>query len=200
MYPGAALGWMSFARTSRRSAVLSRSRRFPGRGSHFALKIPLTLAIAPALIVEASGQRFALPQIAVVEAVGLKDGEHRIEFVQGAKILQLRDSVLPIASLAELLHLDAPAQPGGASEQLAVVMRVGAHSFGLIVDAVTDVQEIVVKPMSGSLQHLAAFSGHTILGDGSVVLILDPNGMREALGVEMAQGGVGAGHRTRARR
>lgn len=159
----------------------------PGRGSHFALKIPLTLAIAPALIVEASGQRFALPQIAVVEAVGLKDGEHRIEFVQGAKILQLRDSVLPIASLAELLHLDAPVQPGGASEQLAVVMRVGAHSFGLIVDAVTDVQEIVVKPMSGSLQHLAAFSGHTILGDGSVVLILDPNGMREALGVEMAR-------------
>jgi two-component system chemotaxis sensor kinase CheA len=159
----------------------------PGRGSRFALKIPLTLAIAPALIVEASGQRFALPQIAVVEAVGLKDGEHRIEFVQGAKILQLRDSVLPIASLAELLHLDAPAQPGCSSEQLAVVMRVGAHSFGLIVDAVTDVQEIVVKPMSGSLQHLAAFSGHTILGDGSVVLILDPNGMREALGVEMAR-------------
>jgi two-component system chemotaxis sensor kinase CheA len=75
---------------------------------------------------------------------------------------------------------------------LAVVMRVGAHSFGIIVDAVTDVQEIVVKPMSGSLQHLAAFSGHTILGDGSVVLILDPNGLREALGVEMAREPSGA--------
>ncbi len=62
-------------------------------------------------------------------------------------------------------------------------MRVGAQSFGITVDAVTDVQEIVVKPMGGSLQHLAAFSGHTILGDGSVVLILDPNGLREALGL-----------------
>ncbi len=159
----------------------------PGRGSRFCLKIPLTLAIAPALIVEACGQRFALPQHSVVEAVGLKGGEHRIEFVQGSKILQLREAVLPIGSLAEILHLDPPAGLADAPEQLAVIMRVGAHSFGITVDAVTDVQEIVVKPMGGSLTHLAAFSGHTILGDGSVVLILDPNGISLSLGLEQSR-------------
>jgi two-component system chemotaxis sensor kinase CheA len=159
----------------------------PGRGSRFTLKIPLTLAIAPALIVEAGGQRFALPQVSVVEAVGLKGGEHQIENVQGAKILQLREAVLPVASLADLLGLSPVAEAGGPTGQLAVVMRVGAQPFGVIVDAVTDVQEIVVKPMSGSLKHLGAFSGHTILGDGSVVLILDPNGLRESLGLELAR-------------
>ncbi len=159
----------------------------PGRGSRFALKIPLTLAIAPALIVEASGQRFALPQHSVVEAVGLNSGEHRIEMVQGSKILQLREAVLPIGSLADLLHLDPPAEAAGDPEQLAVIMRVGAHSFGITVDAVVDVQEIVVKPMGGSLSHLSVFSGHTILGDGSVVLILDPNGVCTSLGLEQSR-------------
>ncbi|MGO9428822.1 hybrid sensor histidine kinase/response regulator [Rhodoblastus sp.] len=159
----------------------------PGLGSRFCLKIPLTLAIAPALIVEARGQRFALPQHSVVEAVGLNGGEHRIEFVQGSKILQLREAVLPIGSLAEILRLDTPAGLAGEPEQLAVIMRVGAHSFGITVDAVTDVQEIVVKPMGGSLTHLAAFSGHTILGDGSVVLILDPNGISLSLGLEQSR-------------
>ncbi len=153
----------------------------------FRTKIPLTLAIAPALIVEASGQRYALPQHSVVEAVGLNGGEHKIELVQGSKILQLREAVLPIGSLADLLHLDPPAEAANEPEQLAVIMRVGAHSFGITVDAVTDVQEIVVKPMGGSLSHLSAFSGHTILGDGSVVLILDPNGVCTALGLEQSR-------------
>jgi two-component system chemotaxis sensor kinase CheA len=159
----------------------------PGHGSRFTLKIPLTLAIAPALIVEARGQRFALPQHSVVEAVGLNGGEHRIELVQGSKILQLRDAVLPIGSLADLLHLAAATGDAGEPEQLAVIMRVGAHSFGITVDAVTDVQEIVVKPLGGSISHLSAFSGHTILGDGSVVLILDPNGVCAALGLEQSR-------------
>ena len=117
----------------------------------------------------------------------MSGGEHRIELIQGSKILQLREAVLPIGSLAELLHLAPPERPAADPEQLAVIMRVGAQSFGITVDAVTDVQEIVVKPMGGSLQHLAAFSGHTILGDGSVVLILDPNGLREALGLTPAR-------------
>ena len=159
----------------------------PGQGSRFTLKIPLTLAIAPALIVEASGQRFALPQHSVVEAVGLNGGEHKIECVQGSKILQLRDEVLPIGSLAELLRLPAPAEHAGAPEPLAVIMRVGAQSFGITVDAVIDVQEIVVKPLGGSISHLTTFSGHTILGDGSVVLILDPNGVCRSLGLEQSR-------------
>jgi two-component system chemotaxis sensor kinase CheA len=161
----------------------------PGKGAKFSLKIPLTLAIAPALIVEASGQRFALPQHSVVEAVGLNGGEHKIELVQGSKILQLREAVLPIGSLADLLHLAPPANRTAEAEQLAVIMRVGAHAFGITVDAVVDVQEIVVKPMGGSLSHLTSFSGHTILGDGSVVLILDPNGVCHALGLEQSRDG-----------
>ena len=161
----------------------------PGKGAKFSLKIPLTLAIAPALIVEASGQRFALPQHSVVEAVGLNGGEHKIELVQGSKILQLREAVLPIGSLADLLHLAQPEDRGAEAEQLAVIMRVGAHAFGITVDAVVDVQEIVVKPMGGSLSHLSSFSGHTILGDGSVVLILDPNGVCQALGLEQSREG-----------
>ena len=165
----------------------------PGHGCRFTLKIPLTLAIAPALIVEACGQRFALPQHSVVEAVGLTDGEHKIECLQGSKILQLRDAVLPIGSLAELLRLSAPAERAGAAETLAVIMRVGAQSFGITVDAVTDVQEIVVKPLGGSISHLSAFSGHTILGDGSVVLILDPNGVCRSLGLEQSRETAAAG-------
>jgi two-component system, chemotaxis family, sensor kinase CheA len=159
----------------------------PGQGSRFTLKIPLTLAIAPALIVEASGQRFALPQHSVVEAVGLNGDEYKIESVQGSKILQLRDEVLPIGSLADLLQLSAPAERVGGREHLAVIMRVGAQSFGITVDAVTDVQEIVVKPLGGSISHLSIFSGHTILGDGSVVLILDPNGVCRSLGLEQSR-------------
>ncbi len=192
MFPGAASAWTWCARTSRPSAAPSRLTSTPGKGAKFALKIPLTLAIAPALIVEASGQRFALPQHSVVEAVGLNGGEHKIELVQGSKILQLREAVLPIGSLAELLHLAPPENRTAEAEQLAVIMRVGAHAFGITVDAVVDVQEIVVKPMGVSLSHLSSFSGHTILGDGSVVLILDPNGVCQALGLEQSREGSAA--------
>ena len=155
----------------------------PGQGSRFSLRIPLTLAIAPALIVEASGQRFALPQNAVVEAVALgEESRHRIERVQNALVLRLREEVIPVLSLRTVLHLGGEA--GKAAAGLVVILRVGANSFGVIVDAVSDVQEIVVKPLSASLAHLNVFSGHTILGDGSVVLILDPSGLAQGLNVE----------------
>ena len=154
-----------------------------GRGTTFSLKIPLTLAIAPALIVESRGHRFALPQHSVVEAVGVHSEAARIENVQGALVLQLREHVLPIADLGQLLGLDPrPLRPG--VEPLVVVMRVGSMDFGLIVDAVSDVQEIVVKPLASSLSQLTMFSGNTILGDGAVVLILDPPGVARRIGVD----------------
>ncbi len=157
----------------------------PGAGARFLIRIPLTLAIAPALIVSAGDQRFALPQAGVVEAVSVgPESEHRIETVQGAPMLRLRDEVLPIADLHELLGLSARQEPD--SEKLVVVMRVAASTFGLIVQSVEDVQEIVVKPLGTSLAHLAVYSGQTILGDGSVVLILDSGGIAEALGLERA--------------
>ena len=155
----------------------------PGRGSRFSLRIPLTLAIAPALIIEVAGQRFALPQTSVVEAVSLgKNYKELIQNVQNALVLKLREEVIPAVELRDVVGLAGDNDE--ASEKLAVVMRVGTDSFCVIVDGVADIQEIVVKPLSASLSHLKVFSGHTILGDGSVVLILDPAGIAANLGIE----------------
>jgi two-component system, chemotaxis family, sensor kinase CheA len=156
----------------------------PGKGTRFTLRIPLTLAIAPALIVEAGGHRFALPQHSVIEAVGTgKESTHAIEMVQGSLILRLREEVIPVLDLENSLELKSKTVSIDGSS-LVVVMRVNTRSFGIVVDTVSDVQEIVVKPLGASLAHLEIFSGHTILGDGSVVLILDPTGIAERLGLE----------------
>lgn len=157
-----------------------------GKGTSFNLKIPLTLAIAPALIINAGSHRFALPQQSVVEAIALGEGDsHKLEFIQDKMVLRSRDQVLPVVDLHELFKLDAgPTET--ADRQLAIVIRFGRHSFGLIVDSVVDVQEIVVKPLGASLAHIFVFSGHTILGDGSVVLILDPVGIARTLGLTQA--------------
>ena len=155
-----------------------------GKGTRFYLKIPLTLAIAPALIVEAAGHRFALPQHCVVEAVGLAGSSgHEIEIVQGTSLLRLRDAMLPVADLRQLLRLEPDAN-ASAAQGLVVVMRLRQFAFGLRVDAVADVQEIVVKPLGGLMGVLPLFSGNTILGDGAVVLILDPGGVASSLGLE----------------
>jgi two-component system chemotaxis sensor kinase CheA len=155
-----------------------------GKGSRFSLRIPLTLAIAPALIIEVAGQRFALPQTSVVEAVSLgKNYKDLIQDVQNALVLKLREEVIPAVELREVVGLGADTA-NEENDKLAVVMRVGTDSFCIIVDGVADIQEIVVKPLSASLAHLKVFSGHTILGDGSVVLILDPAGIASSLGIE----------------
>jgi two-component system chemotaxis sensor kinase CheA len=154
-----------------------------GKGTKFSMRIPLTLAIAPALIVEASGQRFALPQHAVVEAVGVgQNSGHVIDKVQNALVLRLREEVVPVIDMSGVLGLAESEHDN--NEQLVVIMRVGGESFGVIVDKVADVQEVVVKPLSASLAHLKVFTGHTILGDGSVVLILDPGGLAMSIGIE----------------
>ena len=152
----------------------------PGRGATFTLKIPLTLAIAPALIVEIGVHRFALPQHTVVEAVAVGPTlDAKVESLQNALVLRLRDQVLPVADLRAILQIGP--RYDCASDGLIVVMRVGAASFGIMVDSVADVQEIVVKPLGWPLAHLAVFSGKTILGDGGVVLILDPAGLAAAV-------------------
>ncbi len=157
-----------------------------GQGTSFTLKIPLTLAIAPALIVRTAGHRFALPQHAVVEAVAIwGEDSSRLESVQGALMLHIRDSVIPVIDLRTLLKLEGePEAP--EEERLAVIMRFGSSAFGVVVDTVSDVQEIVVKPLGRSLSHLTVFSGNTILGDGSVVLILNPNGLATHIGLDLA--------------
>jgi two-component system chemotaxis sensor kinase CheA len=153
----------------------------PGAGASFVLKIPLTLAIVSALIVEAEGDRFAIPQIAVVELVQVsQDGAHRIERINNASVLRLRDQLFPVVPLRSLLKL--PESHDKRGEEFVVMMQVGSRRFGVIVDQVLHTEEIVVKPMSALLRHIQLFSGNTILGDGSVIMILDPNGVSAALG------------------
>jgi two-component system chemotaxis sensor kinase CheA len=152
----------------------------PGLGSSFLIKIPLTLAIVPALIVEAFGQRFAIPQIAVVELVRAQsNSEHRIERIKDTPVLRLRNKLLPLIHLSSLLNFIEDGEQK-AENGFIVVTQVGEHIFGIVVDGVFHTEEIVVKPMSSRLRHINMFSGTTILGDGSVIMILDPNGVAAA--------------------
>src|ERR1700730_11452835 len=150
-----------------------------GAGTTFTIKIPLTLAIVSALIVEAGGERFAIPQLAVLELVRAGNaGEHRIERIKDAPVLRLRNKLLPLVRLKEVFRLGECDNDNG----FVVVTQVGSHVFGVVVDGVFHTEEIVIKPMSSKLRHIPVFSGTTILGDGSVIMIIDPNGVAQALG------------------
>jgi two-component system chemotaxis sensor kinase CheA len=150
-----------------------------GVGATFTIKIPLTLAIVSALIVEAAGERFAIPQLAVLELVRAgNSGEHRIERIKDAPVLRLRNKLLPLVPLKEVLRLGECDSDDG----FVVVTQVGNQVFGALVDGVFHTEEIVIKPMSSKLRHIPVFSGTTILGDGSVIMIIDPNGVAQALG------------------
>jgi two-component system, chemotaxis family, sensor kinase CheA len=158
----------------------------PGKGSSFIIKIPLTLAIVSALIVECAAERFAIPQISVLELVRVtNNSEHGIELINNAPVLRLRDRLLPLVSLKKLLRLSN----GEDQETFIVVTQVGTYTFGIIVDRVFDTEEIVVKPVAPILRHISMFSGNTILGDGSVIMILDPNGIAGATGESGILGG-----------
>ncbi len=156
-------------------------RSVSGRGSTFSIKIPLTLAIVPALVVESHGERFAIPQVAVIELVHRGSGSaNTVEKINGALVLRLRDKLLPLLSLGQMLKLPKPASANG--ESFVVVMQVGASTFGVVVDDVLHTEEIVVKPVASCLRNIKVLGGNTILGDGSVILILDPNGIAETIG------------------
>jgi two-component system, chemotaxis family, sensor kinase CheA len=150
-----------------------------GAGTKFTIKIPLTLAIVSALIVEAGGERFAVPQVSVLELVrASRGGEHRIERIKDTPVLRLRNKLLPLVYLKNVLRLGE----SDADNGFIVVTQVGSQIFGVVVDGVFHTEEIVIKPMSSKLRHIAVFSGTTILGDGSVIMIVDPNGIAQALG------------------
>jgi two-component system, chemotaxis family, sensor kinase CheA len=159
----------------------------PGEGSSFTIKIPLTLAIVSALIVEAAGDRFAIPQLSVVELVRAQiNSEHRIERIKDTPVLRLRNKLLPLVHLRKLLRMDE-GEAGEPEDGFIVVTQVGSQTFGIVVDGVFHTEEIVVKPMSSKLRHIAMFSGNTILGDGSVIMIVDPNGIAQAIGSEASE-------------
>ena len=150
-----------------------------GAGTTFTIKIPLTLAIVSALVVEAAGERFAIPQVSVLELVRAGGAaDHRIERIKDTPVLRLRNRLLPLLYLKEVFRLGDADHDSG----FIVVIQVGSQVFGAVVDSVLHTEEIVIKPMSSKLRHIAVFSGTTILGDGSVIMIVDPNGVAQALG------------------
>jgi two-component system chemotaxis sensor kinase CheA len=155
-----------------------------GHGTTLRLKIPLTLAIIPAVVVVADGDRYAIPQGNLLELVRVSaEDPHGVESVRGAPVYRLRGQLLPLLHLNDVLGLPA-GEP--AEEPLIVVLQADGNRFGLIVDDVVDTEEIVVKPLGAQLGLLDMFSGATIMGDGSVALILDVFAIGRAYGVNVA--------------
>lgn len=157
-----------------------------GQGTTLKIKIPLTLAIVPALIITVKGHRYAIPQVSLLELVRL-DGEGQgIEHIEGTPVYRLRGNLLPIVHLAQELGLDTPA-PVDTDEDAAtdgkavniVVLQADERQFGLVVDEINDTEEIVVKPLGQQLKGIDAFAGATIMGDGRVALILDVMGVAQ---------------------
>jgi two-component system chemotaxis sensor kinase CheA len=156
-----------------------------GEGTTLRIKIPLTLAIIPALVVTSSdGARYAIPQVNLLELVRLEreSGSLPIEYIQSAPFYRLRGSLLPLVYLHEQLGLT---RPEGETLDAAnvVVLRADGRQFGLVVDRITDSEEIVVKPLGRHFKHVPMYAGATIMGDGSVALILDVIGLAQRAGV-----------------
>ena len=161
-----------------------------GKGTSFSIKIPLTLAIVSALIIKAGGARFAAPQLAVRELVRVGPGSSvAVEALHGAKMIRLRDRLLPVISLNQVLSqsLQDEAEMSG----YVIVLEAAGRKMGLVVDDVLDTEEIVVKPLSGPLRSVSVFSGATILGDGSVIMILDPNGLAQETAMDSEEAAAG---------
>lgn len=155
-----------------------------GKGTTFRLKIPLTLAIIPALIVATSGDLFAIPQMSLVELVRVERDriKQEIEQVYGAPVYRLRGELLPLISLDEVLG-GTPPSDDEQSDIYIVVVQGDHQQFGLVVRDVYDTEEIVVKPLGKYLKSIPYFAGATIMGDGRVALILDTMGLAQEVGV-----------------
>jgi two-component system, chemotaxis family, sensor kinase CheA len=158
-----------------------------GEGTTLKIKIPLTLAIIPALVVTSGRECFAIPQVNLLELVRLEGDEarRRIETICGAPVYRLRGNLLPLAYLNRELGLAGPGTGGEEQPEVIniVVLQADGRPFGLVVDHIDDTEEIVVKPLSKQLKSVAVFAGATIMGDGRVALILDVLGLAQHAGV-----------------
>jgi two-component system, chemotaxis family, sensor kinase CheA len=162
-----------------------------GLGTTLRVRIPLTLAIVPALVVVSSRQRFAIPQANLLELVRLEGEAARtgIESVHGTPVYRLRGRLLPVVMLSHVLSGAAPLRQsdragiGNSPDENAilniVVLHTGTGHLGLVVDEVRDTEEIVVKPLGKELRGIPLFAGATIMGDGRVALILDVAGLAQ---------------------
>ena len=158
----------------------------PGVGTTLRVRIPLTLAIVPALIIDQGSQRYAIPQANLVELVRLQGSQIRtaIELVHGAPVYRLRGQLLPIVDLATVLGTPSTRTGGDeGDEQQIIVVQAEDRLFGLLIDDVRDTEEIVVKPLGKELKGIPVFAGATIMGDGRVALILDVQDLARQAGV-----------------
>jgi len=164
----------------------------PGQGTTVKVKIPLTLAIIPALVVTCAGDRYAIPQVSLLELVRL-EGEKvskGIELVHGAPVYRLRGQLLPLVYLNRELNLTSDTKASAAGNEKVsngavniVVLQADGRQFGLVVDQINDTEEIVVKPLRKQLKTIKTFAGSSIMGDGKVALILDVMGLAQRASV-----------------
>jgi two-component system, chemotaxis family, sensor kinase CheA len=158
-----------------------------GKGTSVRVKIPLTLAIIPALVVSCGGDRYAIPQVSLLELVRLEAGQAGtgIEMVHGVPVHRLRGRLLPLVYLSRELRLvERGNQPGKSDDAVnIVVLQADDRQFGLVVDQINDTEEIVVKPLRKQLKTVKTFAGSSIMGDGKVALILDVLGLAQRASV-----------------
>ena len=154
----------------------------PGEGATVKIRIPLTLAIIPGLVITSGGERFVIPQVSLLELIRIEadSTQKHIEYVHGTPVYRRRGSLLPIAYLNQVLGMNSAAADEAVS---MVVLQVEDRQFGLVVDGINDTQEIVVKPLGKQLKGLTLYAGATIMGDGRVALILDVHGIGQSSGV-----------------
>jgi two-component system chemotaxis sensor kinase CheA len=153
-----------------------------GQGTTLKVKIPLTLAIIPALMVTSGGDNYAIPQVSLLELVRLEGEQARkgVEMVHGAPVYRLRGNLLPLVYLNRELHVEKKSDDDNAN---IVVLQADDRQFGLVVDKISDSKDIVVKPLGKHIKGTSAFSGATIMGDGKVALILDVLGISQSANV-----------------
>jgi len=158
-----------------------------GRGTTLRLRIPLTLAIIPALIVRSLGQSFALPQAALLELVHIppEQAARAIQWIEGAPLYRLRGSLLPLVFLHHLLRSGRQCQLATDRDNFIAVLDADGRRFGLVVDSLADPEEIVVKPLSTVLKDIGLYSGATVLGNAELALILDPGSIALKAGVSI---------------
>ena len=151
----------------------------PGEGTTLRIRIPLTLAIIPALIIVTDGDRYAIPQVNLLELVRLEGDQAAaaVEYIHDTPVYRLRGNLLPLVNLRDQLGL--PPREDLDPVMNIVVLQADDRPFGLVVEGVTDTEEIVVKPLGRQLKGIATFAGATIMGDGRLALILDVLGLAQ---------------------
>jgi two-component system chemotaxis sensor kinase CheA len=140
----------------------------PGEGTTFTMKMPLTLAIIQALMVRVADELYSIPLDAVIESQRIDTSELRT--VHGGEVITLRGQVVPLIRVGEFFRLGAPRDP---HKVMIVIVGLQGRQVGLVVDSFQGEQEIVIKPLSDVIGRIAGISGATILGNGSISLIID---------------------------